>query len=269
MIERTTIEGKSATVVYLKNDFSPCASADADMVKVLFDDGNQIFGTARKADVEASKNPLTVLRKFVDAYGTSEGVKKAWDTRGRGRHQEAITPQLHGLGKVADVKSPQEIYKAFDQWRAYLHKNVSDDWHDWGEQPTHALGIMRDIASSYENMEKKGDKDGGFLKSEAMRDQKGNIVAALAISAIGKDNVMLDYLAVHPAVLMGKVDVKGIGTHMMVEAAKYAAGEGKGLKLFALEGAEGFYRKCGMKEDGGVYTFDKQQVKQFISKVSK
>jgi len=200
----------------------------------------------------------------IQAYGTSEGVKKAWDTRGRGRHEQAATPQLHGLGKIGDVKSPQEIYKAYGQWRSYWSK--TDNEH---VQATHAVGIMRDIASSYENMEKKGDNDGGFVKSEAMRDQKGNIVAAVALSAIGKDNLMLDYLTVHPAVLMGKVDAKGVGTRMMVEAAKYAQSVGKGIKLFALEGAEGFYRKCGMKEDGGVYSFDKQQVKDFVERVGK
>src|ERR1039458_2603036 len=126
------------------------------------------------------KDPLTVLRKFVDAYGTSEGVKKAWDTRGRGRHQEAITPQ--GTGKVADIKSPEEIYKAYDQWNNWYEK-FDPQGIGAGDpknvQPSHAVGIMRDIVSSYENMERHGDDNGGFVKAEVMHDKSGNVLAAL------------------------------------------------------------------------------------------
>ena len=50
MIERRLVNGTMAAVVYLKSDFSPCSRTDADIVKVLFDDGTQVFGTARRKD---------------------------------------------------------------------------------------------------------------------------------------------------------------------------------------------------------------------------
>ena len=39
MIEQTVVEGKPATVVYLKRDFTPVEPAEAEMIKVLFEDG--------------------------------------------------------------------------------------------------------------------------------------------------------------------------------------------------------------------------------------
>lgn len=39
MIEHTTVEGRPATVIYLKRDFTPVEQAEAEMIKVLFDDG--------------------------------------------------------------------------------------------------------------------------------------------------------------------------------------------------------------------------------------
>src|ERR1039458_5259356 len=101
-----------------------------------------------------------------------------------------------------------------------------------------------------------------------MHDKSGNVLAALAMSSLGAKHVMLDYLCVHPAVLSGEVPAKGLGTKMFAEACKYAASQEKGLTLTALHGAEGFYRKCGMKEDGEIFTFDKQGVKTFLEKVS-
>lgn len=39
MIETTTVEGRPATVAYLKRDFTPVDAVGAEMVKILFDDG--------------------------------------------------------------------------------------------------------------------------------------------------------------------------------------------------------------------------------------
>lgn len=44
MIERTTVDGKPATVAYLKGDFVPATKEDHTFVKVIFDDGNVVFG---------------------------------------------------------------------------------------------------------------------------------------------------------------------------------------------------------------------------------
>ena len=48
MIERTTVEGKPATVAYLKGDFVPATKEDCTFVKVIFDDGNVMFATKEK-----------------------------------------------------------------------------------------------------------------------------------------------------------------------------------------------------------------------------
>lgn len=43
MIERTLVEGKMATVTYLKNHFKPGTKEDHDFVKVIWDDGRVVF----------------------------------------------------------------------------------------------------------------------------------------------------------------------------------------------------------------------------------
>jgi len=44
MIKRMTVEGRMATVAYVTNDMEPVSPDDADMVKVVFDDGEVRFG---------------------------------------------------------------------------------------------------------------------------------------------------------------------------------------------------------------------------------
>lgn len=43
MIERTTVNGKRATVAYLDDDFNPVSKEDATLVKVIYDDGTRAF----------------------------------------------------------------------------------------------------------------------------------------------------------------------------------------------------------------------------------
>lgn len=42
-IERTTVDGRKATVAYILDDFTPTTPAKATLVKVLFDDGDIMF----------------------------------------------------------------------------------------------------------------------------------------------------------------------------------------------------------------------------------
>ena len=46
MIERRQIDGKQSTVAYLNNDFEPCDPEDAELVKVIFDNGDVLWLTA-------------------------------------------------------------------------------------------------------------------------------------------------------------------------------------------------------------------------------
>lgn len=43
MIERQDVEGRSATVAYLTADMQPVGKAKAELVKILFDDGEVRF----------------------------------------------------------------------------------------------------------------------------------------------------------------------------------------------------------------------------------
>ena len=45
MITRETVDGKLATVSYLTTDWEPCAPKNAELVKIVFDDGGVLFGT--------------------------------------------------------------------------------------------------------------------------------------------------------------------------------------------------------------------------------
>lgn len=50
MIEHTTVNGRPATVAYLKGEFEPCTQAEAELVKVIFEDerGGVMFLTPVK-----------------------------------------------------------------------------------------------------------------------------------------------------------------------------------------------------------------------------
>ena len=60
MIERTTIDGKPATVAYLATDpaggFRSVPKAEATLVKVIYDDGRVVFAVPEpSAEVSAEK----------------------------------------------------------------------------------------------------------------------------------------------------------------------------------------------------------------------
>ena len=50
MIERTTVEGKPATVAYLTGNMQPATKEDHTFVKVIFDDGTVVFARKEQAD---------------------------------------------------------------------------------------------------------------------------------------------------------------------------------------------------------------------------
>lgn len=57
MIERQKIDGREATVAYLTAEFGPTEKDDAELVKVIFDDGETIFVATPRAD--ARRDPGT------------------------------------------------------------------------------------------------------------------------------------------------------------------------------------------------------------------
>ena len=48
MITREIVDGKHATVAHLTDKWEPCAPKDAQIVKVMFDDGGVRFGVRQK-----------------------------------------------------------------------------------------------------------------------------------------------------------------------------------------------------------------------------
>jgi phage-related protein (TIGR01555 family) len=67
---------------------------------------------------------------------------------------------------------------------------------------------------------------------------------------------VLNYLAVHPDIIGGKIKVKGVGTALMISAAKRAAKHERGLCLASLDDESSkFYEKLGMKRMGKGNTF--------------
>jgi hypothetical protein len=55
MIKRETVGGREATVAYMRKDFTPVDDEDdAEMIKIIFDDGDVIFAVPTKAKGEAA-----------------------------------------------------------------------------------------------------------------------------------------------------------------------------------------------------------------------
>jgi predicted SnoaL-like aldol condensation-catalyzing enzyme len=52
MIKRETIEGREATVAYLTKDMKPTSPEKADIVKVIFDDGDAIMAVPHRESRE-------------------------------------------------------------------------------------------------------------------------------------------------------------------------------------------------------------------------
>lgn len=45
MIERQTLDGREATVAYLDRSLQPVAKAEAELIKVMYDDGEHLWLT--------------------------------------------------------------------------------------------------------------------------------------------------------------------------------------------------------------------------------
>ena len=48
MIERATVDGKPATVAYIDDKFNPVEKAVATLIKVRWDDGEQVILSAKE-----------------------------------------------------------------------------------------------------------------------------------------------------------------------------------------------------------------------------
>jgi len=48
VIEHRVIDGRKADIVYMKEDFTPCDPEKAELIKVLFEDGEALFLTPKE-----------------------------------------------------------------------------------------------------------------------------------------------------------------------------------------------------------------------------
>lgn len=179
----------------------------------------------------------------IKAYGTSEGVTKAWDTRGRGRHENF-------KDFVSGVRfAKKEDFKELDRWFQESNPDVEAD-----DRATNAADIAAEIA-----LDKSSDT---FIA-----EQNGQIIGALEVDPnFSPKQIEVKYLAVNPDIFRGNIQAKGTGTHLMVQAAKYAAYHNKGVFLSALPSARGFYKKLGMRNpNGGAYNWDADEAKAVAS----
>ena len=102
MIERTTIDGKYATVAYLKGDMVPCGPDEAEFVKVLFDDGGATFGQ-RVRDGDPTRRVWSMADLDIDA---ALGELSAAKVNGR-------------------IAQPDGVLRKFDEKReARIRKNM-------------------------------------------------------------------------------------------------------------------------------------------------
>jgi hypothetical protein len=75
----------------------------------------------------------------------------------------------------------------------------------------------------------------------------------------------VDYVVTHPDIIVGRDKVRGVGTSLMLQAAKVAAGKGVGICLSPLDRAVPFYKKLGLKYSRMIddMWWDKETVKAF------
>lgn len=128
MIERQTIDGRKATVSYLGPGFQPVDEADADCVKVAFDDGEVAFlvperrieALARFAGVDLNKYSPDQPR---DDHGRWSGGGSVYPsiktdmTRGLAKNETALQPvknldELYDRAKAAEPQFKADVENA-------------------------------------------------------------------------------------------------------------------------------------------------------------
>lgn len=197
------------------------ADADGDTVKIycVLDDVKQ-------------------LGHSLKAFGTSEGVKKAWDARGRGIHEHPKFDTVPGVHEATE-----KDIESLKNWP--MIARMQNGNRQVMARARSAANVGAWIRDDY-------DPD-SFDKFFVVDSEKNGVVGAVHILN-GEENILVGTLATRPDVITGAIAERGVGTKLMIQAAKYASAFGQGVELDALSGAESFYRKLGMHERPG--TFD-------------
>lgn len=249
----TTKEGQLvAGIIELKGGVITSGYSDGYERLVLGVLEAPVFGVERESNPELwfEALPLQYSGSYfraeilgdVKAYGTSEGVTKAWDTRGRGSHAPAeLVPGVRKM-EAADMLDLR-------RWRNYSNNTPA------GAQVKRSMRKAANVADwLVDDWEDEHAKDMESSHSEfyAVQSRENGLVGAINViwdtSPQSSGYAHVASLATRPDVIAGAVKERGVGTKLMLQAARQAASLGQGLDLSALNGAEGFYRKLGMHE---------------------
>lgn len=155
-------------------------------------------------------------------------------------------PEAGHCGRhVGQSKGASVVFsKLTDEDKSQLQDWKKEYWNKYepGTRAFDAIKIGLDIAQ---------DADTGSTRSSfyTLKDKSGTVLGAMELD-MSQSAIWVDYLAAHPEIVAGERPVKGVGTHLMLEAANIAAQKGVGIKLHALEGAESFYEHLGLKKVG-------------------
>jgi membrane protein DedA with SNARE-associated domain len=200
----------------------------------------------KPAEPEASESVVSMnASEFFAKYGTTEGAIAGGDTRGSGRHVE---PVLH-----------VEAVKDKEQWDHVTH-SVAPYMTKGGRAGDAAvlcnLAMQRDMRYP------------GEATTLIAKDAHGEF-AGLTQFYEADRALQVDFLAVNPAILDGRMPFRGTGTHMMTEVAREASRKGLAITLESLDQeSDRFYRALGMKQQPGesrlaTFSWDRDDVDRF------
>jgi hypothetical protein len=200
----------------------------------------------KPSEPEANESAVSMnASEFLAKYGTKEGAIAAWDTCGSGRQVE---PALH-----------VEALKDEAQWD-HVTRSVAAYMTKGGRAGDAA--VLCNLAMQ-ENMRYPGE-----ATTLIARDAHGEF-AGLTQFYEADHGLQVQFLAVNPAILDGKMPFRGTGTHMMAEVAREASRKGLGITLESLDQeSDRFYCALGMKQQPGesrmaTFSWDRDDVERF------
>ena len=113
MIERTEVDGRAATVCYLMAGFTPTDAASAELIKLIFDDGEIVFlqGRASTTDFNPYHEPAGSPEggRFASGPGGGGGEPETYERGGGGGPSKAKAHPAHRLTMKALVEEAPAV----------------------------------------------------------------------------------------------------------------------------------------------------------------
>jgi hypothetical protein len=193
MIRRETVEGREATVAYLRGNFEPCDPDDAEVAKVIFDDGNVVFAALDPVSEDATRgfewneedHPRDETGKFTDAgggidsgsqenYEPSTAADKFTSMGGAALHPDVVGVGGDEWNRETAVRLEREYQKAAPDLEKIVQATANTDVEVAGEEkdpddapyvPDSWDSLSGDAQSEAEEAYKKQTYD-GFYEGE-------------------------------------------------------------------------------------------------------